>query len=53
MFLLDPSTGELVATVFDSHVPDEQETIRIKVGQGIAGYVAESGTYLTRRSWRE
>ena len=29
--------------MFDSHLPDKQETLRIKVDQGIAGYVARSG----------
>ena len=44
VFLLDSHTGELVAKVFDSGLPDEQLTIKIKMGQGIAGYVAQTGT---------
>ncbi|XP_064404655.1 cGMP-dependent 3',5'-cyclic phosphodiesterase-like isoform X2 [Halichondria panicea] len=44
VFLLDQHTGELVAKVFDGGLPDKQKTISIKVGQGIAGYVAETGT---------
>ena len=44
VFLLDSHTGELVAKVFDSRLPDKQLIIRIKVGQGIAGYVAQTGT---------
>ncbi len=43
VFLLDQHTGELVAKVFDGGLPDKQKTISIKVGQGIAGYVAETG----------
>lgn len=45
LFLLDDQRTELVATVFDSDLPvkDNQEPLRIPVGQGIAGYVAKTG----------
>ncbi len=43
MFILDEHTGELVAKVFDGGLPDKQNTIRLKIGQGIAGDVAETG----------
>ena len=43
LYLLDPETGELVSKVAqDSGVSE----IRLKVGQGLAGFVAESGETL-------
>eukprot|EP00731_Ephydatia_muelleri_P031041 Em0022g555a len=42
LFLLDNSKNNLVATVFNSDLLKEG-TLTIKVGQGIAGYVAQTG----------
>eukprot|EP00731_Ephydatia_muelleri_P031043 Em0022g557a len=42
LFLLDKSRSNLVATVFNGDVLKER-TLTIKVGQGIAGYVAKTG----------
>ena len=40
IFLRNPETGELTATIFDG---DELEMIRLPRGKGLAGAVAESG----------
>jgi cGMP-dependent 3',5'-cyclic phosphodiesterase len=42
VFLLDSHTQELVATVFDGAV-QPKSAVRIAVGQGIAGFVAQTG----------
>jgi cGMP-dependent 3',5'-cyclic phosphodiesterase len=42
VFLLDPQGEELVASVFDGAV-QAKSSVRIAVGQGIAGFVAKTG----------
>jgi cGMP-dependent 3',5'-cyclic phosphodiesterase len=45
LFLVDKETQELVAVVFDSELPNKRnsKSFRIPIGQGIAGFVAQSG----------
>lgn len=45
LFLLDKDTGELVSKVFDG-TEVESEEVRIEVGKGIAGHVAQTGKLL-------
>lgn len=43
LLLLDPSTQELYFKIVISPVADKLKQIRLKLGEGIAGWVAESG----------
>ena len=45
MYLVDDETGELYSYVLSEETGDVQE-IRVKIGEGVAGYVGESGKVL-------